>query len=77
MEKSITKKELQEKLKSISTKRMEHTKHIEECNKGFRILEQKKAGFMLELAKLNGEERVIRELLSTVEPPKKSEKKKL
>lgn len=79
MDKNITKEQLQEKLKAIATAKSKTREMLEKCAVSQKELDNVKSTTLIELTKLQGEERVIQELLKlcTVEPKKEEEEKKL
>lgn len=74
MEKNITKQDLEKKLQQVANAKAESLKYIGECDKGMQVLQTKKSSHLLELTKLNGEERAVKSLLSTLDPQKTEDK---
>ena len=77
MEKTITKEQLQESLKNIDAAKRKGKDVLEKCTVSQKELDQVRNTTLVELAKLEGEERAIKHLLKlcTVEPTKEPEQK--
>lgn len=75
MEKTITKENIQEKLKIVAENMRKSKDMFEQCAKSQKDLDQVKSHTLIEMTKLQGEERALKELLSTVDTPEKEDKK--
>lgn len=71
---NITKEQLEQKIKDILAKRSKLFSEIKDHEAEVKTIQAKRNMCLLELAKLEGEERAVKDLLSTFEPPKEDEK---
>ena len=71
MENIITKEKLQEQLESVQGAVKKSNETVRELNRKMQALSTSKNTELVELAKLNGEERALKRLLSTLDSEQK------